>query len=155
MHPNLDTWVKASVAEYFSNGVAGKVYVHVDGAPDKTADKVEWIELYVIGPSEYNPSHGYYLHEVEILVGCIVCLDSPDIFALNRIKGLVKSLMVGPIPIKRFGNPADSENDQSDFNCLVLRTDVNRPIDGMDYGIVSHREVEVRRSTVEGRYKMD
>lgn len=152
INPNLARWIYASLAKHVKDG-SGSVPLYLDSQQKQVDGLSQWLELYVIGPSHRQPSNLWHHYQVEVAVGCQSRVDNNDSHKLQRLKGLAQSILSQDIKIYKYGDTLPTD-DQSYIGCLKLRDDVSRPIDGMDFGLVSS-DLDVERSTVEGHYEMD
>lgn len=153
MDANLPRWIKSSIAKYLVDRCAPyTLYVDGQSLPD---DLTVWAELYVVGPSRHQYSSKWTKYEVTVLIGCQIVLTNQDIYQIDSIKGIFQSILCEcDIPVYRYGPKTDSINDESEVGMLQLRDDVHRPIDGLDYGVIGWKGIEVRRATVEAMFFM-
>jgi hypothetical protein len=145
--PNMERWIKASVNVIMRERIA-ETYILFNGEDNQTADKEEWLEIIIQGPTYRQASRRWHRYEVSVLIGCVTRGVSKDIYRMARLKGKAQSAVSEEIAVTQRG-----DNDDTYIGCLVHRDDVPRPVDGMDFGQVDST-LMLERSTVEAHFVM-
>jgi len=157
LNPNWPRWIAASISVYFKTVLdAVNLPMLVDGIDEREPEKMHYnhAELRVNGPFITEPSHNYYILNVDINVLFTELMsDSKDnAYDIATWCGIVQTVMGSTIDIFRYGN--EEGDDQEWVGCLVPRTgryDSNRVL---HFGQIS-RVDRVRQSEVDGRFKME
>lgn len=149
INPNMERWIKASIGKHFTN-LADPYQLFIDGQIKNTQSLQAWAEMKIIGlvQQRYSANELKYTCTIIIFTSAII---NPDDQQLHyRIAGHFLSLLDGPILVYKLGKDKTID-DGSQIGCLVLRNDVGRPIDRLDYGNVEN----VQQSSLEGQYQME
>jgi len=157
LNPNWARWIMASVAVYFKSVTDTlKLPLLTEGVDDREPEKLHYnhAELRVNGPFIIEPSHNYYILNVDINVLLTELMGAAKDNAYDIVTwcGVIQAAMAGPIDVFRYGS--EEGDDQEWIGCLVPRQgryDSNRTL---HFGQIS-RVDRVRQSEVDGRFKME
>lgn len=157
LNPNWPRWIMASVADYFKQTTDGiPLPLLTEGVDDREPEKLHYnhAELRVTGPFITEPSHNYYILNVDIniLFTELMGDHKDNAYDIATWCGIIQAAMDGPIDVFRYGS--EEGDDQVGIGCLVTRSgryDANKV---HHFGQVS-RVDRIRQSMVDGRFKME
>lgn len=151
--PDHSRWIRASVNKHFASVLAtASVPFIVENDPDtlnKTKNKSRYAEIRINGPHTAFGAKDEYQYDVEVSVLCTALL-SDDVYMIDKVVGIVQSAMID-FPVKKLGDGGN--DDQSQWGCLVLRSDVPRAVDTVQWGQLDANN-KITQSVVEGYYTL-
>jgi hypothetical protein len=153
MNPNFTRWVRASVEDFFNNS-KGSTMMYFEEDPNRyTQGEGSYYEFRMDGPNISELSRGefqVYL-EVNILISAVI---STDLHHIDDLIGRIQAAMLsGPIPVFRYGDPSNTENDGTFIDCLDLMQERKHDLLEVNRFGRIHQDVALRQATVEGHYK--
>jgi hypothetical protein len=148
LNPNIERWIKASVGRHLVDR-KGDYELFLEGQIKNTQDLQVWAEAKIIGLTHerFSPNQIRYSCTIIIFTNTIIGVEDQQLH--TRISGHFLSLFDGPINIYRFGDGV--MDDKQWIGCLILRSDVTRPVDRLDYGNIEN----VQMTSLEGQYQME
>jgi hypothetical protein len=153
---NIPRWSYASLSKFVLDANNGTYPIWLEGAEPITNDPPAWAELYMSGPN-YHKTNGQWEFDMDVLIAVCVKKDLTDGHVRHKIRGHFQDILSqGKFNVYRYPDAENSDpsiNDGSYLGCYLLRTDVPREIDGLDYG-QPNSEIRVERATVEGYFLM-
>jgi hypothetical protein len=149
---NTMRWLRSSLNKWFddSKGDYGLVPM---GDTVSEAIKIlpAYAELRMSGPEFMEQLASQGVGNLEIQALCSAQMTG-DIYLIDRIVGVFHVAFANFIPVFKYGEGAD--DDQSQFGCLILRSDVPRPVDTLQWGQLDPT-TKVTQTAVEGAYRLD
>lgn len=157
LNPNWPRWIMASVADYFDTVITGiPLPLLTEGVDEREPEKMHYnhAELRVSGPFIMEPSHNYYILNVDInvLLTEIMGMSHDNAYDIATWCGIIQAAMDGPINIYRYGK--EEGDDQQWIGCLVPRRGRYDSNKVLHFGQIN-RVDRVRQSVVDGRFKME
>jgi len=138
---NWETYINRAVNKHFQAiAEAANVPLYIEGQPIDNDDP-EHFELKIPNTRQNEQSKDFFRIDVDILVAYLL-KDMSNIYKPHERIGRIQAAI---IPIEVLDDSDDS------IGCLVLRSDLDRPIDSINWGKVG--EAYVR--SVEAFYKLE
>lgn len=148
MNTRLTRWIKASVANYFSNALS--VPLFITGDLRTTESDPLWVELRMNGPDLVQCSKDNLRMILRLNFIINLVSDGKNSYTMEDNTGLVASTILA-IPIYRYGDVAlDPQDDSSFIQCIEPLMD--RGIEIKNFGKLDS-STNLTQSTVEVTYK--
>lgn len=142
-HPDWPRWMVESFNQYFAGFFS--IPLFHEGEFRDTNTKPEFLELRYDGPQILEEAKGQFklTMDVNILIQAQI---REDLYAIDRLTGLVRSSFVNSIPIYKLG--AGIGDDGSLLDCAQL---TNKPPEVHKFGQVEPRNL-LQMASVEATY---
>jgi hypothetical protein len=155
LNPNWSRWIMSSVADYFKSVTDILILpLLTEGVDEREPEKIHYnhAELRINGPFIIEPSHNYYILNVDINILLTEIMGTKQAYDITTWCGAIQTAMEGPINVFRYGS--EEGDDQAWIGCLVPRQGRNDSNRVIHFGQIS-RVDRVRQSEVDGRLKME
>jgi hypothetical protein len=145
----------SSVADYFKTVTdILTLPLLTEGVDEREPEKIHYnhAELRINGPFITEPSHNYYILNVDINILLTEIMGAKQAYDITTWCGVIQTAMEGPINVFRYGS--EEGDDQAWIGCLIPRQGRNNSNRVIHFGQIS-RVDRVRQSEVDGRLKME
>jgi hypothetical protein len=155
INSNWPRWISASVADYFKV-VTDTLHLPLltEGVDDRAHKTMHYnhAELRVNGPFIQEPSHNYYILNVDINVLLTELMGDVNAYNMTTWCGAIQNAMDGPINVYRYGS--ETGDDQAWIGCLIPRRGGGNSNRVLHFGQLN-RVDRILQSEVDGRFKME
>jgi len=151
MDPNWSRWIKASIAQHFSDAFAPSgLKMYLEGTPRDTDLTKDFVEVRLNGPTWRAGSQNEWICDpITINVFVQSKEDQEDAYRLDKNIGLVSAAFTTTIPILKLGTGVG--DDQSVITCLNLNSQGKDTLRVIQFGQVTP-STQLLRAAVEGDY---
>lgn len=149
INQNWNRWIFASLAVYFKDSISDDIVVVIEG--QQKQEEGDHVEFRMNGPDWLRESKTTCRGDVvvNLLVHCVP--DASDYHKIYRMVGVVEAAVGMCIPIKKYGNQQDDDENVI-IGQLILQRNGDKDIDTTHYGQYAP-DVPVIESTVEALYR--
>jgi hypothetical protein len=143
-------WIFASICKHFDDN-KGDLPLYIEGQRTTKTNKA-FIELRIDGPYYTELSKDYWKVYLEVNALLQNVQDDKNTHTFYTNLGLLSTIFT-PIPLFKYGESTDEENDQSMFGCLRIVSDDRgkERIQVNNFGLVD-KDARLLQANVEGHY---
>lgn len=145
---NIIRWINASINKFFEDR-RSTIKLYVEGEKIDLNSFQSWAELRLTGPRYKELSKGCYSYEVDINLLISQKSDLEDTYAIHKKVGIFAKAINNQIPVYKYG-----DDDDSLIGCLILRDDVPRSVDIVQWGILDASS-DIYQTSIDGFFRME
>lgn len=155
---NWERWCKISIIKHFEKGISPEQgnaegsYFFVEGFARDTEGRSDWVEFRLDGPYIKQPVRNQFRLYFELNLLVVVQEGNEDAFRINKLTGLVSSLFLDCVEVKRYGVGPEDDDTLLGCLCLVPRPS-NERIQVSHFGKINP-SVGIYQASVEGHYQI-
>lgn len=151
-NPHWERWCHISICKSF-DARRQSVKMFVEGFERATEDEPEYIELRIDGPNAQERAKGQWKlsFEVNVLVSCQQ--NNTNAYRHKELTGLVASMFVDNIQVRKYGNGADDDQTYIGTMSLAYPKIGGERVQVSHFGMV-RPDTRLMQATVEGHYNI-